>query len=74
MFSLLKKVNFQDLDLIDLEEFKYNGANITSFRLVNTNSSMVKDMMQNLDEQQGILGKPKDLSVSARNTYYAYSG
>ena len=37
---------FQDLHLVDLEEFKYGGTNITSFRLVDPNNPEVKEVVR----------------------------
>ena len=38
----VKSICFQDLHLIDLEEFKYAGTNMTSFRLVDPNNLEVQ--------------------------------
>ncbi len=37
---------------MDLEEFKYGGANITAFRLVNLHSEMVTEVMQDWSREQ----------------------
>ena len=36
----------QDLHLVDLEDFKYGGTNITSFRLVDPHNPEVKDVVK----------------------------
>lgn len=35
-----------DLEIFDLEDFKYNYVNITSFRLVNREDVVVKDILK----------------------------
>lgn len=45
MFNLQYKfgINFhQDLQTIDLDEFKYSGTNITAFRIVDPENSIVR--------------------------------
>ena len=37
---------FQDLHLVDLEEFKYGGTNITSFRLVDPHNPEVTKVVK----------------------------
>lgn len=37
-----------DLETFDLEDFKYNYVNITSFRLVNRGDVVVKDILKDL--------------------------
>ena len=46
----------QDLDLLDLEEFKYGGANITAFRLVDLNSPMVREVMRDWSREEETTG------------------
>ena len=38
--------NFKDLHLVDLEDFKYGGTNITSFRLVDPHNPEVKEVVK----------------------------
>ena len=42
--------------MLDLEEFKYGGANITSFRLVDLNSPMVKEVMRDWSREEEVTG------------------
>ena len=43
---LLLLLIFQDLSMVDLEDFKYGGANITSMRLVNPNDKKVAKVVK----------------------------
>ena len=38
--------NLKDLHLVDLEEFKYSGTNITSFRLVDPHNPKVEELVK----------------------------
>ena len=40
----------QDIETLDLEDYKYNRANITAFRIVNTNSEFFKKVSSNLTD------------------------
>lgn len=43
----LKKISFrQDLQTINLDEFKYGGTNITAFRLVDPNNPSVQNAVR----------------------------
>ena len=42
---------------MELEDFKYNTANITAFRLVKTNSSFFKEISSNLTDYYSISDK-----------------
>ena len=37
---------FKDLHLVNLDDFKYGGTNITTFRLVDPNNAMVQDVVK----------------------------
>ena len=39
---------FQDLHLVDLEDFKYGGSNITAVRLIDPERPEVKKVMEDL--------------------------
>ena len=52
----------QDLHLVDLEEFKYGGTNITSFRLVDSDNSAVKEVIRSWST--GIKGSKKSIDES----------
>jgi hypothetical protein len=45
------------MELMELEDFKYNTANITAFRLVKTNSSFFKEISSNLTDYYSISDK-----------------
>ena len=49
--------NFQDLQMVELEEFKYGGTNITGYRLVDPSSpdvrKVVADWDRNRDNRRG---------------------
>ncbi len=36
----------QDLYLVDLEDFRYGGTNITAFRLVDPNNPLVQEVVR----------------------------
>ena len=36
---------YQDLHMVELEDFKYGGTNITAFRLVDPNDELVQVVM-----------------------------
>jgi ionotropic glutamate receptor len=36
----------QDLHLVDLEDFRYGGTNITAFRLVDPNNPLVQEVVR----------------------------
>ncbi len=38
----------QDLHLVDLEDFRYGGTNITAFRLVDPNNPLVMEVVRYL--------------------------
>lgn len=40
----------QDIETFDLEDFKYNGVNITAFRLVNVDSYRYTEVMEQMME------------------------
>ena len=53
MYTPLKNIGilsfnwlFQDLHLVDMEDFKYGGTNITSFRLVDPHNPEVQNVVK----------------------------
>lgn len=45
---------FQDLDTLDLEDFKYNSVNITAFRIVDVEHPKVKEALEVMEKFQPI--------------------
>jgi hypothetical protein len=44
--TLSEKYMVQDLHLVDLEDFRYGGTNITAFRLVDPNNPLVQEVVR----------------------------
>jgi len=43
---------FQDMETFDLEDFKYNSVNMTSFRLVDADSNRVRETLRQMERFQ----------------------
>lgn len=58
----------QDLETLDLEDFKYNSVNITAFRIVDVDHSKVKETLEVMEKFQpmghAILNKTGIIQVS----------
>ena len=73
VFSKASVILFQDLGLVDLEDYKYGGANITSMRLIDPARPEVLDVMsewsitESNNGKSPLLGQPI-VPVSTRNT------
>ncbi len=44
--TMIEKYMVQDLHLVDLEDFRYGGTNITAFRLVDPNNPLVQEVVR----------------------------
>ena len=62
VFPNLVLLLLQDLHLVDLEDFKYAGTNLTAFRLVDPDNADVRVSNSTRVEAGGRPGNPLDLS------------
>ena len=53
-------VGLQDIETMDLEEYKYNKANITAFGLVKSNSQFYKSVALNLTDYYQMNSRDQD--------------
>ncbi|KAK2148222.1 hypothetical protein LSH36_509g01058 [Paralvinella palmiformis] len=55
-YTKVNNILHQDADLIDLEDFKYNGVNITSFRIIDPTRPEVVEIIRDWQFQKRRLG------------------
>ena len=54
--------SFQDIESFDLEDFKYNFVNITSFRIVDAEDMSVREVLKDMEQ---VLNKSKGIQVNS---------
>ena len=57
-FSIISLPLLQDLHLVDLEEFKYAGTNLTAFRMVDPENEEVRETVKAWNLKARFPGRP----------------